>query len=244
MSVGAKSDDDWSTSQSSVMRDQHDTEAAMERTRMKAVALKALAESRTTHARQRKRAHRDRAAYLQRKKKENSNTNSGGDFLLEEATRRVLDRLDDIKRPFKRILVIGGATVSTVRQLLEKRQDVEVVIVCDSSEEMLKLVKKIVGDVPKRKFDDFPVEIKYVRAFEDDLPIKDGVVDCVLSVLGLHWVNDLPGAMGQARCTRPGWLVSLRHFWRRFVDRIANRVCISETENEGGVSARYRRWLT
>ena len=80
------------------------------------------------------------------------------------------------------------------------------------------------------------MEIKYVRAFEDDLPIKDGVVDCVLSVLGLHWVNDLPGAAQAQVSRRPGWLVSLRHFWRRFVDRIANAYL--ETENEGGVSAR------
>ena len=242
-SVGAKSDDDWSTSQSSVMRDQYvDTEAAMERTRMKAAALKAAgvkAESMTVFDREVKRAHRDRAAYLQRKKKENNNTNSGGDFLLEEATRRVLDRLDDIKRPFKRILVIGGATVSTVRQLLEKRQDVEVVIVCDSSEEMLKLVKKIVGDVPKRKFDDFPVEIKYVRAFEDDLPIKDGVVDCVLSVLGLHWVNDLPGAMGQARCTLvPDGLFLSAIFGGDSLTELRIACALAETENEGGVSAR------
>ena len=46
-----------------------DTEAAMERTRMKAAALKAAglkAESMTVFDREVKRAHRDRAAYLQR----------------------------------------------------------------------------------------------------------------------------------------------------------------------------------
>ena len=184
---------------------------------MKAAALKAAgvkAESMTVFDREVKRAHRDRAAYLQRKKKENSNTNSGGDFLLEEATRRVLDRLDDIKRPFKRILVIGGATVSTVRQLLEKRQDVETVIVCDSSEEMLKLVKKSSAMCRNGSLMIFPWKLQHVRAFEDDLPIKDGVVDCVLSVLGLHWVNDLPGAMEPSGGVAvPGWLVSLHHFW-------------------------------
>lgn len=222
-----------------------DTEAAMERTRMKAAALKAAglkAESMTVFDREVKRAHRDRAAYLQRKKKEEKekkSSSSEGDFLLEEATRRVLDRLDDIKRPFKRILVIGGATVSTVKQLLEKRRDVETIIACDSSEATLLLVKDIVGDAPKRKFDDFPVEIKYVQAFEDDLPIKDNVVDCVLSVLGLHWVNDLPGAMGQARCTLvPDGLFLSAIFGGDTLTELRIACALAETENEGGVSAR------
>lgn len=222
-----------------------DTEAAMERTRMKAAALKAAglkAESMTVFDREVKRAHRDRAAYLQRKKKEEKekkSSSSEGDFLLEEATRRVLDRLDDIKRPFKRILVIGGATVSTVKQLLEKRRDVETIIACDSSEATLLLVKDIVGDAPKRKFDGFPVEIKYVQAFEDDLPIKDNVVDCVLSVLGLHWVNDLPGAMGQARCTLvPDGLFLSAIFGGDTLTELRIACALAETENEGGVSAR------
>ena len=222
-----------------------DTEAAMERTRMKAAALKAAglkAESMTVFDREVKRAHRDRAAYLQRKKKEEKekkSSSSEGDFLLEEATRRVLDRLDDIKRPFKRILVIGGATVSTVKQLLEKRRDVETIIACDSSEATLLLVKDIVGDAPKRKFDGFPVEIKYVQAFEDDLSIKDNVVDCVLSVLGLHWVNDLPGAMGQARCTLvPDGLFLSAIFGGDTLTELRIACALAETENEGGVSAR------
>ena len=249
-------DHDASTSSSTTLikkriNDEYvDTEAAMERTRMKAAALKAAglkAESMTVFDREVKRAHRDRAAYLQRKKKEEKKKKSmsssegkgDGDFLLEEATRRVLDRLDDIKRPFKRILVIGGATVSTVKQLLEKRRDVETIIACDSSEATLLLVKDIVGDAPKRKFDGFPVEIKYVQAFEDDLPIKDNVVDCVLSVLGLHWVNDLPGAMGQARCTLvPDGLFLSAIFGGDTLTELRIACALAETENEGGVSAR------
>ena len=235
-----------SSSKAAMINDQYvDTEAAMERTRMKAAALKAAglkAESMTVFDREVKRAHRDRAAYLQRKKKEKTTKlgeGKGGDFLLEEATRRVLDRLDDIKRPFKRILVIGGATVSTVTQLLEKRRDVETIIVCDSSEATLLLVKDVVGDAPKRKFDHFPVEIKYVQAFEDDLPIKDNVVDCVLSVLGLHWVNDLPGAMGQARCTLvPDGLFLSAIFGGDTLTELRIACALAETENEGGVSAR------
>ena len=249
-------DNDASTSSSTTVinkriNDEYvDTEAAMERTRMKAAALKAAglkAESMTVFDREVKRAHRDRAAYLQRKKKEEKKKKSmsssegkgDGDFLLEEATRRVLDRLDDIKRPFKRILVIGGATVSTIKQLLEKRRDVETIIACDSSEATLLLVKDIVGDAPKRKFDGFPVEIKYVQAFEDDLPIKDNVVDCVLSVLGLHWVNDLPGAMGQARCTLvPDGLFLSAIFGGDTLTELRIACALAETENEGGVSAR------
>jgi len=38
---------------------------------------------------------------------------------------------------------------------------------------------------------------------EEELPIKHESVDAVISVLGLHWANDLPGAMagGSLRTT-------------------------------------------
>ena len=240
-------DDDKKSSDNRTKNKYVDVEAQRERTRLKAAALKAQTEAQmramNVFDRELKRAHRDRAAYLQRdKNKTKTKTKSGkeeGDFLHEEVARRVLDRLDDIKRPFKRILVIGGATVATVRQILEKRKDVETIVVCDSSKEMLKLVRDIVGEDPKRAFDDFPVEIEYIEAFEDDMPIKDNVVDCVLSVLGLHWVNDLPGAMGQARCALvPDGLFLSAIFGGDTLTELRIACALAENENEGGVSAR------
>lgn len=42
-------------------------------------------------------------------------------------------------------------------------------------------------------------EIFYVVGDEEQLPFREESLDLVVSSLGLHWVNDLPGAMIQAR---------------------------------------------
>jgi NADH dehydrogenase [ubiquinone] 1 alpha subcomplex assembly factor 5 len=42
-------------------------------------------------------------------------------------------------------------------------------------------------------------EVHYVVGDEELLPFKEESLDLVISSLGLHWVNDLPGAMIQAR---------------------------------------------
>ncbi len=43
------------------------------------------------------------------------------------------------------------------------------------------------------------VEREFVQADEEQLPLAHASVDLVVSCLGLHWLNDLPGAMVQCR---------------------------------------------
>ena len=43
------------------------------------------------------------------------------------------------------------------------------------------------------------VEREFVLADEEALPLAPASVDLVVSCLGLHWLNDLPGAMVQCR---------------------------------------------
>ncbi len=43
------------------------------------------------------------------------------------------------------------------------------------------------------------VEREFLCADEETLPLAPGTFDLVVSCLGLHWLNDLPGAMVQCR---------------------------------------------
>ena len=85
-----------------------DVEKAQERARLKAAALAAqsAAESGAMHVFDRavKAAHRDRAAYLRRHDPSGDRT----DPFLEEITKRTLDRLNDVKRAFENVLVLGA----------------------------------------------------------------------------------------------------------------------------------------
>jgi hypothetical protein len=119
-----------------------DVEKAQERARLKAAALAAqsAAESGAMHVFDRavKAAHRDRAAYLRRHDPSGDRT----DPFLEEITKRTLDRLNDVKRAFENVLVLGGATDAVLRRLLEDRPDVRVVVVVDASRDMLAFVRE------------------------------------------------------------------------------------------------------
>jgi len=182
------------------------------------------------------RVRRDRAAFLQR---EVTKMRSGApDRLLDELARRLLDRLLDIKRSFKRIMVLGGASEAITRRLLAERNDVETIVVVDLSNDMLNFVKGVIGDAPKRR-DGAPVEVLYVQGDEENLPIKDESVDAVISCLGLHWVNDLPGAMSQAsRALVPDGLFLSSIFGGNTLQELRVACALAETEREGGVSPR------
>lgn len=248
-----------------------DVEKAQERARLKAAALAAqsAAESGAMHVFDRavKAAHRDRAAYLRRHDPSGDRT----DPFLEEITKRTLDRLNDVKRAFENVLVLGGATDAVLRRLLKDRPDVRVVVVVDASRDMLAFVREnaerdfeVVRRVRSRESalatrttstsftDDADVashtlrnangdavRVHYARFDEENLPARDGVFDVVVSALGLHWANDLPGAMAAARASlKPDGLFLSSILGGETLREVRIACAVAEMETEGGVSQR------
>ncbi len=114
------------------------------------------------------RLHRDRAA---------TTVGSVAD-ILETASARLLDRLDDVKRCFTSALDVGGR--GWVAPVLRAR-GIETVC-CDLSGAMLTRSGGASAVVD-----------------EEWLPFKAGSFDLIVASLSLHWVNDLPGALLQLR---------------------------------------------
>lgn len=78
-----------------------------------------------------------------------------------------------------------------------------------------------------------------IAADPEYMPIAEGTVDLVVSVLALHWVNDLPGALIQIRrALRPDGLFLGAVFGGATLSEL--RACLLEAELEatGGASAR------
>ena len=101
------------------------------------------------------------------------------DFLLREVAERLADRLDDVKRSFAVGLDLGShagqlatAIGGRVRTLIE----------VDACEPLLRRACGL-----------------RIAADEEAQPFAEGAFDLVVSALSLHWVNDLPGALLQAR---------------------------------------------
>lgn len=127
------------------------------------------------------RAHRERAA----------RRFADHDFLFREAAERLVERLDDVARVFPRALDLGART-GVLAPLLAPRAGIETLVHCDLSPAMMRAARArpcAVGG-PKRAV---------VVADEEFLPFAEGSFDLIVSCLSLHWTNDLPGALLQAR---------------------------------------------
>jgi len=102
-------------------------------------------------------------------------------FLFDEVASRLLDRLDDVIRPFPQVLDLGCRDGFPTRRLGERRGTERVVAVDPSAA----MTRGISGPV--------------VVAETGLPPFAEARFDLVVSNMALHWVNDLPGALIQIR---------------------------------------------
>ncbi len=126
------------------------------------------------------RRHRDRAA----------RHFADHDFLFQEVAERLVERLDDVAREFPRALDLGART-GVLAPLLAGRNGIGTIVQCDLSSTMMKAARaRPCGGEAARLV---------AVADEEFLPFADGSFDLIVSCLSLHWTNDLPGALLQAR---------------------------------------------
>ena len=78
-----------------------------------------------------------------------------------------------------------------------------------------------------------------LAADEEALPFREGRFDLAVSVLALHWVNDLPGALIQIRrALRPGGLALLALFGAGTLADFRAALARAEIAASGGAGAR------
>ncbi|MGC2854528.1 methyltransferase domain-containing protein [Novispirillum sp. DQ9] len=157
------------------------------------------------------RRHRDRAA---------RGLDTFG-FLFDEVADRLADRLDDVTRSFPLVADLGGRTGSLAR-LLTGRKGIETVVTCDISPAMAAAAPP-----------------PAVVCDEEFLPFAPGSLDLIVSNLSLHWVNDLPGLLVQARrALRPDGLFLAAMLGGDTLRELRDSLAEAEIEGEGGLSPR------
>ncbi|KAF7824974.1 putative methyltransferase At1g22800 [Senna tora] len=173
--------------------------------------------------RQLKRKQRDRAAWLMRQK----------DSLLDTVAENLLDRLEDCKKTFPTALCLGGS-LEAIRRSLHGCGSIEKLIMMDASHEMVQLCKNAEEESPNDN-----IETTFVVGDEEFLPVKESSVDLVISCLGLHWTNDLPGAMIQAKLAlKPDGLFLAAILGGETLKELRIACTVAQMEREGGISPR------
>jgi len=148
----------------------------------------------------------------------------GHDFLFAEAAERLADRLDDVTRKFPLALDLGCHD-GTLARVLAGRGGVETLVQCDLAPAMARAAAS--NGAPTLAVD------------EEALPFARASFDLVISVLGLHWVNDLPGALIQIRhVLKPDGLFLGALLGGETLTELRLALMEAELAEEGGVSPR------
>ncbi|KAL3534774.1 hypothetical protein ACH5RR_003235 [Cinchona calisaya] len=166
---------------------------------------------------------RDRAAWLMQPK----------DSLVDSVAENLLDRLEDCKRTFPTTLCVGGS-LEAIRRLLWGRGGIEKLIMMDTSNDMVKVCKNAEMGMANEN-----IETSFIVGDEEFLPIKEGSIDLVISSLGLHWTNDLLGAMIQSRLAlKPDGLFLAAILGGETLRELRIACTVAQIEREGGISPR------
>ncbi|MFM2130161.1 MAG: hypothetical protein RL477_1707 [Pseudomonadota bacterium] len=161
------------------------------------------------------RAHRARAAGL----------SADHDFLFDEVAGRLIERLADIRRAFPRVLDLGCRRGGLGAELA-RRPGTAFVAQCDLAPQMACAARRANG-------------LATLAADEEALPFAEASFDLIVSNLGLHWTNDLPGALVQARrALAPDGLFLAALFGVGTLAELRGALMAAELAVEGGASPR------
>ena len=161
------------------------------------------------------RAHRDRAAA----------GFTRHDYLFAETASRLEERLDDIRRGFSAILDLG-CHAGALGPRLARRFPRARIVQCDLSPEMACRARAQAAFLT-------------VAADEESLPFAAESFDLIVSNLSLHWVNDLPGTLIQARrILKPDGLLLACLLGGGTLAELRDALMEAELAVEGGASPR------
>jgi NADH dehydrogenase [ubiquinone] 1 alpha subcomplex assembly factor 5 len=146
---------------------------------------------------------------------------AAADFLVAEAAERLLDRLDDVDRAFPIALDLGCRD-GVLARLRRERGGIETLVHADAA-------LAYARHAPR------PALVAEAEA----LPFKPAAFDLVLSLLDLHWTNDLPGALLQLRqALKPDGLLLASLFAGATLSELRQVLIEAEIAEEGGASPR------
>jgi SAM-dependent methyltransferase len=141
-------------------------------------------------------------------------------FLHRAVTERLVDRLHDVRHDFARVLDLGAGDGALSGLLAEAGRSADIVSFDPAFGFARRLPMAVVGE-------------------EEALPFRAHSFDLVVSALGLHWTNDLPGALLQLRhILKPDGLLLATLFGGRTLWELQEVLIVAELEVASGAAPR------
>ncbi|CAE6527358.1 unnamed protein product [Rhizoctonia solani] len=171
-----------------------------------------------------KRIQKDRAAL--RESGERSRT---ADYVREEVADRLFERVLDIKRRFPHILDLSAGSGHFTKLLDPDITD------------RVTMLDMSLQSLNRDPDSEFPLPPARLHIDEENLlkVIPANSQDAVMSCLGLHWINDLPGALIQIReSLKPDGVFLGAMFGGDTLFELRTSLQLAQVEREGGISPR------
>ncbi|TBU28754.1 S-adenosyl-L-methionine-dependent methyltransferase [Dichomitus squalens] len=168
-----------------------------------------------------------------RMQKDRSAVRDGGersrtvDYVRDEVADRLVERMQDIKRKFNKILDLGSGP-GHFSKLLDS-EITQKVLMLDSSEKLLH----------RDSDEEFDVQVERIHADEENLlqVVPRDSQEAIVSCLNLHWVNDLPGVLVQIKeALKPDGVFLGAMFGGDTLFELRTSLQLAEVEREGGIS--------
>lgn len=137
-----------------------------------------------------------------------------------EIRRRLIERLDEVKRRFARVLDLNCGDGSLASMLVESGREPSFIATLDRTPGFARTPRSTVGD-------------------PEFLPFASESFDLVVAALALHWCDDLPGALWQIRRTLVNDGLFLATIWGGdTLSELRWALGEAELQESGGVSPR------
>lgn len=175
---------------------------------------------------------------LKLKHRQNTVNNVDHWYIHRECAERLVDRLDDISRVFPLGLDIS-CHAGHIQESLRKRDclldpekfagGISTLVQCDISSKAIDLVSNRFQKDPK-------LDTHALVADEEHLPFEDNSYDIVLSSMGLHWVNNIPGVLSNVnRILKPDGVFIGCMLGGSTLEELKRCFYLAETERKGGL---------
>eukprot|EP00474_Spongospora_subterranea_P004393 CRZ04851.1 hypothetical protein [Spongospora subterranea] len=168
---------------------------------------------------------------LKKKQKDKADRTGYFDYLRDEVARRIVGRIQDVKREFPVCIDIGCGHGHIAKHLSLQGGSVKNLVQVDSS------LQTVLYNQRTQSKHNADLRLHNICADEEFIPFQAGSADLVVSSLSLNWVNDLVSCLTQIRTIlKPDGAFIAAFLGGDTLQELRSAFAVADLERSGGLS--------